>query len=155
MTLILYIAFYHFLLILLLLCCIIIYYYMDQRTTNRERATTGFKSLILLIVICIFLFIIGMIGTWIWTDKPNEFGDSAGVVNALFSALAFAGVIYAIILHSRDFSTLLNMATPNSVKANRRYFTFSPLPCSRCQFGILKVSSMSIQSFLFILFHWF
>lgn len=57
---------------------------MDQRTTNRERATTGFKSLILLIVICIFLFIIGMIGTWIWTDKPNEFGDSAGVVNALF-----------------------------------------------------------------------
>ena len=71
---------------------------MDQRTTNRERATTGFKSLILLIVICIFLFIIGMIGTWIWTDKPNEFGDSAGVVNALFSALAFAGVIYAIIL---------------------------------------------------------
>lgn len=54
-----------------------------------------------------------------------------------------------------DFSTLLNMATPNSVKANRRYFTFSPLPYSRCQFGILKVSSMSIQSFLFILFHWF
>lgn len=102
MTLILYIAFYHFLLILLLLCCIIIYYYMDQRTTNRERATTGFKSLILLIVICIFLFIIGMIGTWIWTDKPNEFGDSAGVVNALFSALAFAGVIYAIILQKEE-----------------------------------------------------
>ena len=78
MTLILYIAFYHFLLILLLLCCIIIYYYMDQRTTNRERATTGFKSLILLIVICIFLF------------------------NALFSALAFAGVIYAIILQKEE-----------------------------------------------------
>ena len=75
---------------------------MDQRTTNRERATTGFKSLILLIVICIFLFIIGMIGTWIWTDKPNEFGDSAGVVNALFSALAFAGVIYAIILQKEE-----------------------------------------------------
>lgn len=107
MTLILYIAFYHFLLILLLLCCIIIYYYMDQRTTNRERATTGFKSLILLIVICIFLFIIGMIGTWIWTDKPNEFGDSAGVVNALFSALAFAGVIYAIILDFQRFDTTI------------------------------------------------
>ena len=36
MTLILYIAFYHFLLILLLLCCIIIYYYMDPLLSRKS-----------------------------------------------------------------------------------------------------------------------
>ena len=38
-------------------------------------------------------------------DKPNgagEFGDMFGGVNALFSGLAFAGVIYAILLQRRE-----------------------------------------------------
>ena len=98
LTLILYVCFYYSLLILLLLGCIILYYYKSQRTTNRERGTVVFKPLIYLQSGCVFLFILGMVGTWACSDKPNEFGDSAGVVNALFSALAFAGVIYAIIL---------------------------------------------------------
>lgn len=31
-------------------------------------------------------------------DKSNEFGDTAGAINGLFSGLAFAGVIYAIFM---------------------------------------------------------
>lgn len=102
MKLLFYVGFYYTLLILLLLGCIILYYYMSQRTTNRERGTVGFKPLIYLLSGCVFLFILGMVGTWACSDNPNEFGDSAGVVNALFSALAFAGVIYAIILQKEE-----------------------------------------------------
>jgi hypothetical protein len=38
-------------------------------------------------------------------SEPNEagvFGDQFGAVNALFSGLAFAGVIYAVILQSKE-----------------------------------------------------
>lgn len=35
-------------------------------------------------------------------EKPNEIGDSSGLANGLFSALAFAGVIYAILLQRRE-----------------------------------------------------
>lgn len=37
-------------------------------------------------------------------DSANEIGDSAGAVNGLFSALAFAGVIFAIILQKKELS---------------------------------------------------
>jgi len=37
-------------------------------------------------------------------DNANEIGDSAGAVNGLFSALAFAGVIFAIILQKKELS---------------------------------------------------
>ena len=35
-------------------------------------------------------------------EKRGQFGDSFGVVNALFSGLALAGVIYAIILQKNE-----------------------------------------------------
>jgi hypothetical protein len=36
------------------------------------------------------------------SDKRGQFGDMFGVVNALFSGLAFAGVIYAVLLQRED-----------------------------------------------------
>lgn len=36
--------------------------------------------------------------------KPNEFGDSFGVLNALFSGLAFAGLLYSIRLQAKALS---------------------------------------------------
>ncbi|MEY1660692.1 hypothetical protein [Isoalcanivorax beigongshangi] len=37
-----------------------------------------------------------------WPEDAGAFGDMFGAVNALFSGLAFAGVIYALILQERD-----------------------------------------------------
>jgi hypothetical protein len=38
-----------------------------------------------------------------WTvDKVGQFGDSFGVVNALFSAIAFGGIIYTILQQRRE-----------------------------------------------------
>jgi hypothetical protein len=36
------------------------------------------------------------------SDKRGQFGDMFGVVNALFSGFAFAGVIYAVLLQRED-----------------------------------------------------
>lgn len=37
--------------------------------------------------------------------KASEFGDSFGMVNAIISALAFGGIIYAISLQREDLKT--------------------------------------------------
>lgn len=61
-----------------------------------------YKGLVILIAICTILFVFFLTGTLILSKKPNEFGDSAGATNGLFSALAFAGVIYAIFLQKNE-----------------------------------------------------
>lgn len=61
-----------------------------------------YKGFVILIAICTILFVLFLTGTLILSEKPNEFGDSAGATNGLFSALAFAGVIYAIFLQKNE-----------------------------------------------------
>jgi len=61
---------------------------------------------VLIGVVCILL-LWGGIGLLLplMMSEPNEagvFGDQFGSVNALFSGLAFAGVIYAVILQSKE-----------------------------------------------------
>ena len=61
----------------------------------------GLKGLATVLIICVIVFIIIYSLTWMF-KKPNEAGDTAGLVNGLFSALAFAGVIYAIFLQRNE-----------------------------------------------------
>lgn len=61
----------------------------------------SYKGLVTVLLICIAFFVIVYGLTWLF-DKPNEAGDTAGLVNGLFSALAFAGVIYAIFLQRNE-----------------------------------------------------
>ncbi|MYF74887.1 MAG: hypothetical protein F4175_16395, partial [Gemmatimonadetes bacterium] len=53
------------------------------------------------VVIFWFLFLIELFPWWV-TDHRGQFGDSFGVINALFSGLAFAGVICAILLQKKE-----------------------------------------------------
>ncbi|MCM1142649.1 MAG: hypothetical protein NC453_29100, partial [Muribaculum sp.] len=59
------------------------------------------KGLVAVIVLCIILFGCGYSLTWLF-KTPNEAGDTAGLVNGFFSALAFACVIYAIFLQKHE-----------------------------------------------------
>jgi len=61
----------------------------------------SYRGLSVVVMICIIVFGIGYRLTWIF-DEPNEAGDTAGLINGLFSALAFAGVIYAIFLQKHE-----------------------------------------------------
>lgn len=63
-----------------------------------------YRGFIILILLCSFVFSLFLFLTNIVFGKPNEFGDSAGATNGLFSALAFAGVIYAIILQKNELA---------------------------------------------------
>jgi len=62
------------------------------------------KYIYIILFSCIFLFSIGLFATNYYSKNPHEFGDSAGVVNAFFSALAFAGIIYTIYLQTKELA---------------------------------------------------
>ncbi len=61
-----------------------------------------YKPLIILLMVCLTIYVILQIGSWRFFEKPNEFGDTAGWINGVFSALAFAGVIYAIFMQREE-----------------------------------------------------
>lgn len=61
-----------------------------------------FWLILLFVVSSWFLFVMEWFPWWTEENARGTFGDSFGVVNALFSGLAFAGVIYAILLQKKE-----------------------------------------------------
>lgn len=59
-------------------------------------------STMLTVVIVAFVANFSLVFTHYSKDARGAFGDQFGAVNALFSGLAFAGLIYTIILQRRD-----------------------------------------------------
>lgn len=63
----------------------------------------SYRGLVAVLALCAFVFGAGYWWTlWKFGGDANERGDAAGLVNGLFSALAFAGVIYAIFLQRHE-----------------------------------------------------
>lgn len=63
-------------------------------------------SLPLLVSLVVVVWLLGVAPLihYALPDKAGEFGDMFGAVNALFSGLAFAGVVYAIFLQRIDLA---------------------------------------------------
>ena len=77
-----------------------VYYRLKRRVivwVNRHLLST-----MLTIVIVAFVANFSLVFTHYSKDARGTFGDQFGAVNALFSGLAFAGLIYTIILQRRD-----------------------------------------------------
>ena len=67
------------------------------------------KSFYILVITVFFVWAVSIPAVFLLYPKLSDassFGDMFGAVNALFSALAFAGVVYALIL--QDNETRLN-----------------------------------------------
>lgn len=71
-----------------------------MRLTDKEF-WMSYKGLSFILALCVIVFAGIYFMTYLF-NKPNEAGDTAGLVNGLFSALAFAGVIYAIFLQRHE-----------------------------------------------------
>ena len=70
---------------------------MSKTSDDAGKGWPWIWLIVAFVIIIWSLFLLEWFPWWI-TKKRGEFGDSFGVVNALFSGLAFAGVIWAIIL---------------------------------------------------------
>lgn len=79
---------------------------MDINKKNPKRKVT-IKKLYLFIGLIVVIWILSWIGVnWLYDsgEKRGTFGDQFGAVNALFSGLAFAGLIYTILLQHEELS---------------------------------------------------
>jgi len=70
-----------------------------------ETKKSRFGLLTLLIILVIFIWLLSAVLIIVfledWSNR-GSFGDLFGAVNGLFSGLAFAGLIYTIVLQKRD-----------------------------------------------------
>ncbi|HEX8480809.1 MAG TPA: hypothetical protein VF650_02780 [Allosphingosinicella sp.] len=78
----------------------------DDTTKGKREARA--PSLLGLFLLCLLVVLVWVLVTWgihsffpNWSDS-GPVGDTFGAVNALFSGLAFAGVVYALNLQRRD-----------------------------------------------------
>lgn len=75
----------------------------DLTNTDRELgeiATYTIFAVVFVAVICLITFIFGYTSN---SDSRGTFGDMFGAANALFSGLAFCGVVYAILVQRLEF----------------------------------------------------
>ncbi|MFE4709501.1 hypothetical protein ACFRAM_01395 [Paenibacillus sp. NPDC056722] len=71
---------------------------------KQKEVGNTYKPMIWLIVTVVLLWVINLF-TGIWLkDDGGTFGDMFGAVNALFSGLAFAGLIFTIMLQRKDLA---------------------------------------------------
>lgn len=69
--------------------------------SNRQENSLLIKLIVLVILIWIVSTVVIIFSLDNWSDR-GTFGDLFGAVNALFSGLAFAGLIYTIYLQKQD-----------------------------------------------------
>lgn len=68
---------------------------------NKQNVNLLTKLIVLVVLIWVISTIIILYSLEDWSDR-GTFGDLFGAVNALFSGLAFAGLIYTIFLQKQD-----------------------------------------------------
>ena len=77
---------------------------------ENQKENTNYWPLILLSIGVVLLYCLSwlLIGHFISDSaEQGQFGDQFGAVNALFSGLAFAGLIFTIILQKKELSLQL------------------------------------------------
>ena len=74
---------------------------------NKDKKGTNYTLLVVFSIIVVILYA----GSWYYIDSTytgldarGQFGDKFGAVNALFSGLAFAGLIFTIILQKNELA---------------------------------------------------
>lgn len=74
---------------------------------NKEKKGTNYTLLVVFSLLVVLLYL----GSWFFIDRyyatseqQGQFGDKFGAVNALYSGLAFAGLIFTIILQKNELA---------------------------------------------------
>jgi hypothetical protein len=127
--------------------------------SNSEKETTSslkWGQIVLIIVVCVILWIGGIWGVHCLAPKLSNgteyanvgiLGDSAGAINALFSALAFCGVVIAIILQKEELGLQRKelKATNDQLQAQKEEFQTQNETLKRQRFENTFFQMMNLQ----------
>lgn len=90
--------------------------------TQSSKTSLLPKMIILILILWALSIVFIVFGLDNWSDR-GTFGDAFGAVNALFSGLAFAGLIYTIVLQKEDLKIQRNEITLNRVELKKSALT--------------------------------
>ena len=90
----------------------------NKMTEKKTQIGLLTKLILLVLVIWILSIVSILIGLDDWSDR-GTFGDLFGAVNALFSGLAFAGLIYTIVLQKQDLELQRKEIAQNRVELKK------------------------------------
>jgi len=76
------------------------------------------RVIILVLLIWVLATLLIIFGIDNWSERA-AFGDSFGAINALFSGLAFAGLIYTIVLQKKDLELQRNEIMLNRIELKK------------------------------------
>lgn len=76
------------------------------------------KMIVLVLIIWVLSTVLILFGLDNWSER-GTFGDLFGAVNALFSGLAFAGLIYTIVLQKQDLELQRNEISLNRTELKK------------------------------------
>lgn len=119
--------------------------YVSLKAGSKLLTPAGFFALIAL---CAISFgILYFLTHFIAGKKANEAGDATGVVNGLFSALAFAGVIYAIFLQRQELMLQRRELkfTRHELQAQKEEFQVQNITLKRQRFESTFFNMMQLQ----------
>jgi len=88
---------------------------MEEKKNNLSLLT---KLIVLVVIIWSSSTLFILLGLDNWSDR-GTFGDLFGAVNALFSGLAFAGLIYTIVLQKQDLELQRNEIALNRAELKK------------------------------------
>ena len=88
---------------------------MEEKKNNLSLLT---KLIVLVVIIWSSSSLLILLGLDNWSDR-GTFGDLFGAVNALFSGLAFAGLIYTIVLQKQDLELQRNEIALNRAELKK------------------------------------
>lgn len=74
---------------------------MDDKKSKLSSAGSKFCIALVSVIVLVLLFYYSASKTYC-SDQLNLIGDSFGILNALFSGLAFAGIVYTVLLQRID-----------------------------------------------------
>lgn len=103
-----------------------------------------------------WLSALGVLGVWSLTffllfipgsDRQGQFGDLFGAVNALFSGLAFAGLIITLILQRKELALQRDELKDNRTEMERQTTQFKEQNKIIWRFNALKICSTICSTF--------
>lgn len=118
----------------------------ESKTTKQDEEKDSYglfwiSAIVIIILVCLYGCIIYKLFPD-WTTR-GTFGDAFGAINALFSGLAFAGVVFAIILQKKELKAQRNELELSRIAVQAQQ---EELQMTRSEF-VKQNETMAIQRF--------
>lgn len=117
----------------------------DQNKDNESKSKIGWLFVAAIAVLCLWGGSWGMVNHFIEGEGVGLFGDSFGAVNALFTGLALAGLVYTIIQQEHEIKLTQSLIKSQEIALKIQNDAFHQQGFENTFFKILEILDSSLK----------